>query len=32
MGHAPDNDQARILWDFQLKTDKLLMANQLEQE
>ena len=23
-----ENDQAKILWDFQIKTDKLVMANQ----
>lgn len=22
-----ENDQAKILWDFQIKTDKMLMAN-----
>lgn len=23
-----ENDQAKILWDFQIKTDKLVMSNQ----
>ena len=24
-----ENDQAKILWDFQIQTDKLVIANQL---
>lgn len=24
-----ENDQAKILWDFQMQTDKMIMANQL---
>lgn len=25
-----ENDQAKILWDFQLQMDKLVMSNQLD--